>query len=106
MLPGRKLGISKQLSMVLVMAVALDTGCIRSSPKPASHGAYRVVRDVALPGGTSRWDYQAYDARSHRLYLSHLGASEIVVFETDEQRVVGVVGGVRRGPRARARPGP
>ena len=35
---------------------------------------YRVVRDVRLPGDTSRWDYQVYDPGSHRLYIAHLGA--------------------------------
>jgi DNA-binding beta-propeller fold protein YncE len=55
---------------------------------------YRVVRDVPLPGGTSRWDYQAYDGASQRLYIAHLGASQVVVFNTHRQRVVGVVDGI------------
>ncbi|HKF77266.1 MAG TPA: YncE family protein [Candidatus Dormibacteraeota bacterium] len=57
------------------------------------HG-YRVARDVQLPGGTSRWDYQVYDPGSHRLYIAHLGASQIVVFDTRSQRVAGVIAGV------------
>jgi hypothetical protein len=32
-----------------------------SSSGPASLQGYRVVRDVRLPGDTSRWDYQVYD---------------------------------------------
>src|SRR5215467_15824996 len=55
---------------------------------------YRVVRDVALPGDTSRWDYQVYDPASHRLYIAHLGASQIVVFDTRAQRTVGTVDGI------------
>lgn len=55
---------------------------------------YRVARDVPLPGDTSRWDYQTYDPAAHRLYVAHLGASEIVVFDTRSQRVAGVVRGV------------
>jgi YVTN family beta-propeller protein len=55
---------------------------------------YRVARDVPLPGDTSRWDYQTYDVSTHRLYVAHLGASEIVVFDTRLDRVVGVVHGV------------
>jgi YVTN family beta-propeller protein len=60
----------------------------------ASVPGYRVVKDVPLPGDTSRWDYQTYDASSHRLYVAHLGASEIVVFDTRSDRVAGVVRGV------------
>src|SRR6266700_4954122 len=61
---------------------------------PASLPGYKVVRDVALPGDTSRWDYQIYDPSAHRLYIAHLGASQIVVFDTQGQRVAGVVDGV------------
>jgi YVTN family beta-propeller protein len=53
-----------------------------------------VAKDVPLPGDTSRWDYQTCDAAAHRLYIAHLGASEIVVFDTRAQRVVDVLRGV------------
>jgi YVTN family beta-propeller protein len=65
-----------------------------SGSGPVSLHGYRVVRDVRLPGDTSRWDYQVYDPGSHRLYIAHLGASQIVVFDTRGQRVAGVVDGV------------
>jgi YVTN family beta-propeller protein len=61
---------------------------------PAAIPGYRVVRDVRLPGDTSRWDYQVYDPSAHRLYIAHLGASQVVVFDTRRQRVAGVVDGV------------
>lgn len=66
----------------------------RTGDQQAAVPGYRVARDVALPGDTSRWDYQTADASAHRLYISHLGASEIVVFDTRLQRAVGVVSGV------------
>jgi YVTN family beta-propeller protein len=52
---------------------------------------YRVLRDLPLPGDTSRWDYQVYDAAAHRLFVAHLGASEVVVFDTRRQSVVATV---------------
>ena len=87
---------------VLVMLGVIAAACSGPpSPLPGSAGGqqasvpgYRVVKDVLLPGDTSRWDYQTYDAAGHRLYLAHLGASEIVVFDTQRERVVGVVRGV------------
>lgn len=57
---------------------------------------YRLLRDVSMPGSTSRWDYQAYDPSSHRLYLAELGASQVVVFDTVHQKVVGIVKGVSK----------
>jgi DNA-binding beta-propeller fold protein YncE len=86
----------------LVVSGLLAAACGTSAlPLPGSTGGqqasiagYRVARDAPLPGDTSRWDYQTYDAAAHRLYVAHLGASEIVVFDTQSQRVVGVVRGV------------
>lgn len=56
-----------------------------------SISGYRVLRDERLPGDTSRWDYLSYDSSTHRLYIAHLGASEVVAFDTDQQTVAGVV---------------
>jgi DNA-binding beta-propeller fold protein YncE len=96
---GRSLS-RRLLALALLSLVA--AACGRSTPTPpadtggqqASVPGYRVAREVTLPGDTSRWDYQAYDAPSHRLYIAHLGASQIVVFDTRLQRSVSVVSGV------------
>jgi DNA-binding beta-propeller fold protein YncE len=78
----------------LALALLLS-GCsvptTSSGAQQASVPGYRAVRDVRLPGDTSRWDYQVYDHASHRLYISHLGASQIVVFDTAQQTVVDIV---------------
>jgi YVTN family beta-propeller protein len=47
------------------------------------------VADVALPGGSSRLDYQSLDQVNHRLYIAHLGASRVTVVDTQSQAVVG-----------------
>lgn len=66
----------------------------RTGGERAAVPGYHVARDVTLPGDTSRWDYQAYDPATGRLYVAHLGAGEIVVFDTRLQRAAGVVRGV------------
>src|SRR5262245_1117039 len=55
---------------------------------------YRLVADVPLPGGSGRWGYQVLDPRAGRLYLAHQGASEVVVVDTVQQRVVATVPGI------------
>jgi DNA-binding beta-propeller fold protein YncE len=60
----------------------------------SSVAGYRVVRDVGLPGSSSRWDYQVDDPAAGRLYIAHLGASQIVVFDTRRDRVVHVINGI------------
>ena len=80
------------VACLLVAACAAPGG--PGAGTAASVPGYRVVRDVRLPGDTSRWDYQVADPGSHRLYIAHLGASQVVVFDTRAQRVAGVVSGV------------
>jgi DNA-binding beta-propeller fold protein YncE len=77
-----------------LLALACSSPAGPGSPSGSAVPGYRVAREVRLPGDTSRWDYQVYDPGAHRLYIAHLGASQVVVFDTRGQRVVGVVDGV------------
>jgi DNA-binding beta-propeller fold protein YncE len=54
----------------------------------------RQVADVPLPGGSSRFDYESFDAKRHRLYIAHLGAGTVTVFDVRRRRVVKDVQGV------------
>ncbi len=47
-----------------------------------------TVTNVPLPGGVSRFDYQSLDAKAHRLFLSHMGAGRVVVFDTATRALV------------------
>jgi DNA-binding beta-propeller fold protein YncE len=77
----------------MVACLLMLQGCAGPpNPVAASTAAavpgYRVLRDVPLPGDTSRWDYQVYDPLTHRLFVAHLGASDVVVFDTRHQKLV------------------
>ncbi len=45
-------------------------------------------RDVLLPGGTTRFDYQSFDPKTGRLFISHMGDGHLVVFDVRRDRVV------------------
>ena len=62
----------------------------------AVRGPLRVVRDIALPGPANRFDYQSIDAARGRLYISHMNAGRVVVFDLDSSRVVSEVDGTPR----------
>jgi YVTN family beta-propeller protein len=66
-----------------------------STPTPTGSTALRLVTDIALPGSASRFDYQSFDATTGRLYVAHMGADQVVVFDTATQQVVGTVGDVK-----------
>jgi len=52
------------------------------------------VVDIPLPGSATRFDYQNLDGESRRLYIAHLGANRLTVFDTKERRVVSEVDGL------------
>ena len=79
-----------QLS-ALVGIAAIVAVCIT----PKGELPLRTIRDVPLSGGTSRFDYQSMDSESGRLYIAHLGADLLTVFDTNSQTVVGDVPGLK-----------
>jgi DNA-binding beta-propeller fold protein YncE len=48
----------------------------------------RKVTDVPLPGPAVRFDYQSLDASHGRLYIAHMNADQLVVFDTKKREVV------------------
>jgi DNA-binding beta-propeller fold protein YncE len=66
------------------------------APPDAPRGPLRLVQDVSLPGPANRFDYQSVDPAARRLYISHMNAGRLVVFDLDSSRVVGEVAGVDR----------
>jgi YVTN family beta-propeller protein len=55
---------------------------------PAS---FFTVHDVPLPGDTSRFDYVTLDPGSHRLFIAHLGAGTVPVYDIGTGAIIGEV---------------
>ena len=84
----RKLALG--LALVLTATAPVATGrAAPPTPLPLS-----LVADLPLPGGASRFDYQAVDVEHRRLYIAHLGDSSLVAFDLDAQRVIQEVPGL------------
>lgn len=73
------------------MAVLLG-GCGQAAA--SSIGGLRLSHDLALPGDTSRYDYQSLDPIHHRLYIAHLGAGTVTVIDTQHDTVIGDISDV------------
>ena len=58
-----------------------------------AQGFLKAVADVPLPGGTTRFDYQSLDPKTGRLYISHMGDGNVVVFDTRTNKVVANIPG-------------
>src|SRR5213078_1943044 len=57
-------------------------------PASTAEAPLRVVADVALPGGASRFDYQSLESGTGRLFISHMGAGQLVVFDVRAGHVI------------------
>ena len=62
-------------------------------PASTAEAPLRVVADVPLPGSASRFDYQSLEPASGRLFISHMGAGQLVVFDVRAGRVIGNLDG-------------
>lgn len=51
----------------------------------------RQVAEIPLEGGASRFDYQSIDPQRGLLFISHLGASQIVVFDLKQEKVAAYI---------------
>ncbi len=83
-------------SVLLVLCAALGLGLVgiltRATLAQQSWPAdFYTVRDVPLPGDTSRWDYESLDPLSHRLYVTHLGAGTVAVYDTGAGSIIGEI---------------
>ena len=48
----------------------------------------RLVREIPLPGPANRFDYQSVDPASGRIYMNHMNAGSMIVFDADNAKVI------------------
>lgn len=66
------------------------------APGGILRGPLRVLQNHPLPGPANRFDYQSVDPGSGRLYLNHMNAGELLIFDLDAAKLIGSVGGLPR----------
>ena len=72
-------------------------GAWAQDPRPNPCGeVLEQVADVPMPGPAVRFDYQNMDAEHGRLYIAHMNADQLVVFDTAKRSVVGNLDGFKR----------
>src|SRR5947209_3585978 len=84
------------LALLLTGACGLVPGLMHggAAAQPGDVASLRTLRDVPLPGDTSRFDYESIDPAAHRLYIAHLGAGSVVVYDTQQGQIITEIGGL------------
>ena len=73
----------------LGVCLSLSLASLASSPS-----LLVSVADFPLGGRTTRLDYESLDQDRHLLFIAHLGDSAVIVFDTQEQRVIAQIPGI------------
>jgi DNA-binding beta-propeller fold protein YncE len=83
---------------LLCAALCMPTMALRAAAPSGSADsptpALSRVGDYPLPGRATRWDYMSLDAPGSRLFIAHLGDSAVVVVDTKDKSIAGVIPGV------------
>jgi DNA-binding beta-propeller fold protein YncE len=82
----------KPLCLCPFVLLSASFACGQSS----AHTVLTKVADIPMPGPAVRFDYQAFDPSSGRLYIAHMNADQLVVFDTSKRQVVANLDGFKR----------
>ena len=90
MKPRLRSPLTGALVAILIYGVAAADSTAPSPPP------LRLVADIPMPGNAVRFDYQSLDPVSGRLYIAHMNANQLVVFDTRSRNVVANLDGFAR----------
>jgi DNA-binding beta-propeller fold protein YncE len=77
---------SRQMKIVTILLFCGAIAC--AQPQHSPTGPLIQVADIPLPGAAVRFDYQSFDPFQGRLYISHMNANQLVVFDVNKRAVV------------------
>src|SRR5215472_1728127 len=80
----------------LAILVSANLASCQSGKDENGGTVLKQVAEIPLPGPAVRFDYQNLDAKNGRLYIAHMNADHLVVFDTQKRRVVANLDGFKR----------
>jgi len=79
-----------------LLTVFAGLAIVAATPSDPPAAPLRLLADVPMPGPAVRFDYQSFDSTSDRLYIAHMNADQLVVFDTRSRKVVANLDGFKR----------
>ena len=80
--------------LLSLLALPLNTSSAQSAGSTSK--VLTKVADIPMPGPAVRFDYQTFDPSSGRLYIAHMNADQLVVFDTLKRQVIANLDGFKR----------
>jgi DNA-binding beta-propeller fold protein YncE len=92
--------VSNRRWMIRTATIALFLGSNITHPQDRgptdASQILKQVADISLPGPAVRFDYQGLDEKHGRLYIAHMNADQLVVFDTQKRQVIANLDGFKR----------
>src|SRR5215469_3739488 len=82
----RKGGV--MMTRIVLVTLFLSLFCVVHQPNAQNRLPLEKVADVPLAGSATRFDYQTVDENLGRLYIAHLGANRLTVFDTKNRQII------------------
>jgi DNA-binding beta-propeller fold protein YncE len=80
----------------VVLLLSSNNACSQGAQDDRGGSVLKQVAEVPLPGPAVRFDYQTLDQENGRLYIAHMNADQLVVFDTTKRQVVANLDGFKR----------
>src|SRR5215472_1144275 len=80
----------------LAILVSANLASCQSGKDENGGTVLKQVAEIPLPGPAVRFDYQNLDAKNERLYIAHMNADQLVVFDTQKREVLANLDGFKR----------
>ena len=74
----------------------LITANLTARGQASGNQVLKQVADIPMPGPAVRFDYQSLDVEHGTLYMAHMNADQLVVFDTQKRQVIANLDGFKR----------
>ncbi len=92
-------------ALALALFAFLCNAYAQGGTDASRNPALEISADIPLPGPAVRFDYQSLDPEHDRLYIAHMDADQLVVFDTNARKVAANLDGFPRVHGVLAVPG-
>ena len=79
-------------AMAFIAMLSASPFLAQNSRTALSSSILQQIADIPLPGPAVRFDYQSLDTAHSRLYIAHMNADQLVVFEDRHSCFVAIRG--------------
>ena len=84
------------LASCLAATLLFPSALVLAQRSKAANNGLTIVADIPMPGPAVRFDYQSFDPSSGRLYIAHMNANQIVVFNVRDRKLIANLDGFKR----------